>query len=66
MAIQSKQQKKKKTTKKNTTKKKVTISVSQKAKVVKKGTTKKDTIPEMDVQMPRSNNVVLKLKVKRK
>ena len=66
MARQSKQQKKKKTTKKNTTKKKVTISVSQKAKVVKKGTTKKDTIPEMDVQMPRSTGAVLKLKIKRK
>ena len=52
-------------------KRKGKIKVSQKARVRKKSeqqkdTIQKDTIPRMKAQMPRSNGIVFKVKVKRK
>ena len=40
--------------------------VSQKARVRKKSEQPKDTLKKMDAQMPRSNGIVFKVKVKRK
>lgn len=47
-------------------KRKVKIKVSQKARVRKKSEQPKDTMKKMDAQMPRSNGVVFKVKLKRK
>ena len=46
-------------------KRKGKIKVSQKARVRKKSEQPKDTIPRMKAQMPRTNGVVLKVKIKR-
>lgn len=45
-------------------KRKGKIKVSQKARVRKKSEQPKDTIPRMKAQMPRTNGVVLKVKIK--
>lgn len=47
-------------------KRKGKIKVSQKARVRKKSEQPKDTMPRMKAQMPRSNGIVFKVKVKRK
>lgn len=47
-------------------KRKGMIKVSQKARVRKKSEQRKDTIPRMKAQMPRSNGVVFKVKIKHK
>lgn len=58
-------------TKKRKRKVKRKVRVSTKAKVRKKSeqpkdTIQKDTMPRMKAQMPRSNGIVFKVKVKRK
>lgn len=47
-------------------KRKRKIRVRTGAKVVKKDSIRNDTLPRMQAQMPRTNGVVLKVKMKKK
>lgn len=51
---------------KKTKKRKGKIRVRTGAKVVKKDSVRNDTLPRMKAQMPRSNGMVLKVKLKHK
>ena len=42
------------------------VRITQKARIQKKDSVSKDTLPRMQAQMPRSNGIVFKVKVKRK